>query len=100
MNYFLISGGILGVNPFVAKHCTKCECLISVPAPGACAAGGVHDSSEPNFYTIVAEANAPGETGWRVCAKCTGMVIDESRLCSTGGTHAVVPAPVFTFWGN
>lgn len=99
-NYFLISDGSLGVDPFVAKHCTKCECLISLPVPGSCAAGGVHDVSEPGFYTIVAEANAPGETGWRVCATCTGLVIDASRPCPTGGVHTTVPAPVFTFWDN
>ena len=99
-NYFLISGGVMGVDPFVAKRCTKCECLISVPVPGACAAGGVHDPSDPGFYTVVAESNAPGDPGWRVCATCAGLVIDASRPCPSGGTHVTVPLPSFTFWGN
>ena len=99
-NYVLISGGSLGVDPFVAAHCTKCECLISVPAPGACAAGGAHDASGTSFYTIVSAANAPGDTGWLVCVSCGGLVIDASRPCPSGGIHTVLPAPVFTFWGN
>lgn len=100
-NYFVISDGTFGVDLFVAKHCTKCECLISIPAvQPACAAGGQHDSSEPNSYVIVAAANAPGETGWHICVMCAGLVIDSSRPCPAGGIHVVAPAPIFAMWGN
>lgn len=99
-NYFLISGGMFGVNPFVAKHCPNCECMFSVPFPGSCAAGGLHDASEPGFFTIVAATNAPGEAGWRFCATCSGLVIDPSRPCPAGGSHTVVPVPMFTVWHN
>jgi hypothetical protein len=94
-NYRVISRGVQGVDPWVGKRCTKCECMVIGPIPGPCYAGGLHDLSDPEWYTLVSHPNAPGETGWHPCALCTGIVIDPSRGCASGANHIVAPGPVF-----
>lgn len=95
-NYRVISRGMLGVDPWVGKRCTKCECMVMGPT-GPCYAGGLHDLSDPNSYTLVSHPNAPGETGWRLCGVCTGIVIDSSRGCASGASHIAAHDPVFNF---
>ena len=100
-NYFVLSQGFPSLDPWVGKHCGRCDCMVHGEAliPGSCAAGGNHDQSQPGWYALVADAGSPGETGWRLCGLCNGIVIDPSRPCPSGGwPHAVLPAPVFNMW--
>jgi hypothetical protein len=92
-NYKVISRG---VTPW--KRCTKCECMVS--GSGPCHAGGLHDLTASGSYTLVSHANAPGETGWRMCGLCAALVIDSGRPCPSGATHVVAPEPVFKMWSN
>ncbi len=87
--YEVIPGGLT-----LWRCCSKCECMVT--APGPCPGGGFHDLAAGSSYTIVSLPGAPGETGWQACAKCGGLVIDQGRPCPAGGTHAVIPAPIFS----
>lgn len=81
-----------GLTPW--RHCSKCECMVT--GPGPCHAGGLHDLVVGPSYTLVALQGAPGETGWQACAKCGGLVIDQTRPCPAGGTHIAIPAPIYS----
>lgn len=88
-HYEVIPGGL---TPW--RCCSKCECMVTFPGP--CAAGGLHDMTAGNSYMVVSLAGAPGQSGWRACGKCGALVIDDSRPCPAGDSHAAIPAPDFT----
>lgn len=73
---------------------TNCQRCLAVffDGIGACPAGGVHDTSQSSDYFLVHDIDwAPGQTGWRWCARCYGLAyLDPGRgpgRCVAGGRH-------------
>lgn len=75
------------------RWCRKCESLYYSrnPSPGACAAGGTHDSSQSGAYSFRLAEGQPGvQGGWRWCAKCQVAFYTANPgqgVCPAGGAH-------------
>jgi hypothetical protein len=83
------------------RRCTRCEGLAFSAdgnPSGSCRFGGKHDyyvlGKDPpvsNYTLIVDEPTAAGRSGWRLCKKCSGLVLSLDRLpvgaCPGTGDH-------------
>ena len=76
--------------------CSRCITLFfgAPGAPGACPAGGVHDSSGSwNLFMLNVDGDIAGpnqQPGWRMCEKCRVLFYGpnaDSSTCSAGGQH-------------
>jgi RNA polymerase subunit RPABC4/transcription elongation factor Spt4 len=72
-------------------NCGRCR-AVYFDGVGACPAGGSHDTTESGDYFLVHDLDwAPGQKGWRWCAKCYGLgYLDPQRgpgTCAAGGQH-------------
>jgi hypothetical protein len=71
------------------EWCKRCNCLVSGEG-GVCAAGGAHDGSDSDDYTLAYEAEdeEEAEDGWTWCKKCDCLVSGSKKLaCAAGGRH-------------
>lgn len=73
------------------KICKKCHGLNFAPSPGSCAAGGDHDNSDPDTFTVVHDrSDQTGQSNWRCSKECQLMYFPEfidAINCSAGGSH-------------
>jgi RNA polymerase subunit RPABC4/transcription elongation factor Spt4 len=88
-HYFVGSGGA-GTQALW----TNCQHCLTTFFDGiaTCPAGGQHDTSQSSDYFLVHDLSwAPGQAGWRWCAKCYGLAyLDATRgpgRCAAGGQH-------------
>ena len=75
------------------RWCDKCQALVYAgnPDPGACPAGGTHETSQSyNYFLGSGNADITHQASWAWCAKCQGMVFTAGGTpgaCPAGGTH-------------
>jgi murein DD-endopeptidase MepM/ murein hydrolase activator NlpD len=95
------------------RWCRDCQGLFNQgSAPSVCAAGGGHDAKGSPTYWLVAvtvmptlqgevvvNEDAPGESGWHLCADCQGLYFGSGpgSRCSAGGEHNSTGADTFSF---
>lgn len=74
------------------KWCNKCQCMFYAGGAkmGLCQAGGAHDPTGSNDYTLVYDASyTSGQDNWRWCSKCQELAYAgiSNGKCPAGGTH-------------
>ncbi|KAJ9656825.1 hypothetical protein H2198_004713 [Neophaeococcomyces mojaviensis] len=73
------------------KICRKCHGLNFAQSQGRCAAGGDHDKSDPEVFTVMhGSSDQTGQNNWRCCKKCQLMYFPEFMVnikCPAGGSH-------------
>ena len=84
--------------------CNRCQALFygAPGAPGACPAGGVHNSSgSGDYYMLLVDGDMAGpdqQPLWRLCGKCRVLFYGPgaaSSSCAAGGQHAISGTSVF-----
>lgn len=76
------------------KWCNKCQCMFYTggSSMGVCQAGGAHDATGSNDYTLVYDPSyTSGQSNWRRCHKCQELTFaggSSSGKCPDGGDHA------------
>ena len=80
--------GVWGQNDW--RWCKKCQTLnYAGLTTGACPAGGDHDDSSSNSYSLALnQPEFPGQIDWRWCKKCQALNYGAGTgACSAGGEH-------------
>jgi hypothetical protein len=77
------------------QWCNKCQELTSTAglSVGQCAAGGTHDHSGSDNYTLLHDtaSGGTGQSNWQWCSKCQALTYaggSSMGVCPSGGTHS------------
>jgi hypothetical protein len=76
------------------QWCNKCQCMFYTggSSKGVCQAGGAHDPTGSNNYTLVYDSSyTTGQDNWRWCSKCQELAYAgiSSGSCPAGGSHSL-----------
>jgi M6 family metalloprotease-like protein len=86
------------------RRCTLCQALVrGEDQCGACpstnAVSGMHSLHPDNHGLVTNNLAAPGQSGWRQCAKCLGLFYGSQQSqsdCPAGGRHEASNSPNYT----